>query len=310
MLRIGTRGSKLALWQATNVQQRLAGRGVDSTLVVIKTTGDMRTDVPLSAVGGKALFLKELEAALEERAIDLAVHSLKDVPSILDPAFELAAYVERSDPRDAWLSRSGTAWRDPAILHIGSSSPRRRAQLLAARRDLNITMLRGNVDTRIEKMRRGEFDGIVLAAAGLVRLERANEITSFFTHDEMLPSAGQGIIAVETLRDGKAREAVAILDDPAVRLVAEVERGVLQSFGTLLDCYSSVAVHAYIDVDNGALSAHAFFSDLEGLHVIRDHEEGAPSDAARVVGDLAEKLKLSGAEKLLESASASGGAYS
>lgn len=307
MLRIGTRGSKLALWQATNVQQRLAALGVESTLVVIKTTGDIRTDVPLSAVGGKALFLKELEAALEDRSIDLAVHSLKDVPSILDPSFELAAYVERSDPRDAWLSRSGAAWRDPSIIQIGSSSPRRRAQLLAARRDLEISMLRGNVDTRIEKLRRGEFDGIVLAAAGLVRLERAGEITSFFTHEEMLPSAGQGIVAVETLRDGKAREVVAVLDDPAVRLVAEVERGVLQSFGTLLDCYSSVAVHAYID--NAALLAHAFFSDLEGLHVIRAHEEGAPSEAVRVIGDLAEKLKLSGAEKLLESASASGGGH-
>lgn len=306
MLRIGTRGSALALWQASHVQQRLAEENIESTLVVIRTTGDMRADVPLSAIGGKGLFLKELEAALEQRTIDLAVHSLKDVPSLLDDQFTLAAYVERADPRDAWLSRTGAAFSDPSVTRVGSSSPRRKAQLLARRPELEVSMIRGNVDTRIEKMRRGEFDGIVLAAAGLQRLHRESEITSLFSVDDMTPAAGQGIVTVETLRDSEASSIVAAIDNATVRRLAEIERGVLQSFGTLLDCYSSIAVHAFQSQDS--LTAYAFVSDLDGSRVIRESSTGRTSDGEAVVSELADKLKTAGAVALLAQSTEASGA--
>jgi hydroxymethylbilane synthase len=201
-VRIGTRGSQLALWQANRVSQLLRERGYDPQLVTIKTTGDKRHDVSLATIGGKGLFIKELEEALARRAIDIAVHSLKDVPSIIPDAFTLAGFLERADPRDAWIHPAHRPLHElPAGAKIGTSAPRRRAQLKALFPRLVIEDIRGNVDTRIAKARDGAYDGIILASAGLTRLDRTADITSYFSTSELLPACGQGIITIETLRD-------------------------------------------------------------------------------------------------------------
>jgi hydroxymethylbilane synthase len=244
-LRIGTRGSQLALWQANEVKRRLALAGHDAELIIVKTTGDQRQDVSLASIGGKGLFIKELEEALERGTIDVAVHSLKDVPSLIPEHFVLAGFLERADPRDAWIHVDGKpieAMPDGAA--IGTSAPRRRAQLAQLFPNLRAEDVRGNVDTRIRKAREGQYAGLVLAAAGLMRLGRADEITSRFSVDEMLPAAGQGIVAMECLATHElAREAVRAINHQASEVAARMERGVLQKFGTRLDCYSAVAVH-------------------------------------------------------------------
>jgi hydroxymethylbilane synthase len=227
------------------VKRLLAGRGHDAEIVIVKTTGDRRTDVSLASIGGKGLFVKELEESLERGEIDIAVHSLKDVPSEIPEQFVLAGFLERADPRDAWLQRDGLpidALPEGAV--IGTSAPRRRAQLLARHPRLAVEDVRGNVDTRIQKMRDGRFAGIVLAAAGLTRLGRAGEITSYFEIDAMLPAAGQGIVAIECLASNDAAAAIArsITHEPSA-IAATQERSLLQKFGTRLDCYSPVAVH-------------------------------------------------------------------
>ena len=251
-IRIGTRGSQLALWQANEVARLLP---CESEIVTIKTTGDKRTDVSLASIGGKGLFIKELEEALERDAIDVAVHSLKDVPSIIPDQFELAAFLERADPRDAWVHPSGIAIDEmPAGAVIGTSAPRRRAQLAALYPRLRIEDIRGNVDTRIAKARRGQYAGIVLAGAGLQRLGRANEITSYFSIDAMLPAAGQGIIAIECLRGSNVREVVRAANHAPSESAALCERGVLQKFGERLDCYSEVAVHCTVEDRQSCLS--------------------------------------------------------
>ena len=194
-IRIGTRGSQLALWQANEVSKHLREQGYRPEIITIKTTGDKRQDVPLAAVGGKGLFIKELEEALDHGSIDIAVHSLKDVPSIIPDRFVLAGFLERADPRDAWIHLDRVAIHDlPAGSVIGTSAPRRRAQLMHRYPKLKIETIRGNVETRINKARAGLYNGIILAAAGLTRLGRDSEITSFFSPDEMVPAAGQGIV--------------------------------------------------------------------------------------------------------------------
>jgi hydroxymethylbilane synthase len=244
-LRIGTRGSQLALWQANEVRRRLALAGHDAEIAIVKTTGDKRQDVSLASIGGKGLFIKELEEALEREEIDMAVHSLKDVPSLIPEHFALAAFLERADPRDAWVHVEGKPVDEmPAGAVIGTSAPRRRAQLAQLFPHLRAEDIRGNVDTRMRKARDGEYAGLVLAAAGLTRLGRANEITSYFSIDEMIPAAGQGIVAIECLASNeRARAAARSINHEESELAALNERGVLQKFGTRLDCYSAVAVH-------------------------------------------------------------------
>jgi hydroxymethylbilane synthase len=244
-LRIGTRGSQLALWQANDVKRRLAAAGHEAEITIVKTTGDKRQDVPLAAIGGKGLFIKELEEALERDEIDVAVHSLKDVPSLIPEHFTLAAFLERADPRDAWVHVEGKPLHEmPAGAVIGTSAPRRRAQLTRLFPDLRTEDIRGNVDSRIRKAREGQYAGLVLAAAGLTRLGRAGEITSYFSIDEMIPAAGQGIVAIECLASNeRVRLAAGAINHEASERAALNERGVLQKFGTRLDCYSAVAVH-------------------------------------------------------------------
>ena len=244
-LRIGTRGSQLALWQASEVQRRLALAGHEAEIAVVKTTGDKRQDVSLAAIGGKGLFIKELEEALERQEIDVAVHSLKDVPSLIPEHFTLAAFLERADPRDAWVHVDGRPIEDmPDAAIIGTSAPRRRAQLARLFPHLRAAEIRGNVDTRLRKARDGEYAGLVLAAAGLTRLGRAREITSYFSIDEMIPAAGQGIVAIECHASNQlAGEAVRAINHEESERAALNERALLQKFGTRLDCYSAVAAH-------------------------------------------------------------------
>ncbi|MEA2462440.1 MAG: hydroxymethylbilane synthase, partial [Acidobacteriota bacterium] len=193
-LRIGTRGSALALWQANEAARLFTAAGYDPELVIVKTTGDKRQDVSLATIGGKGLFIKELEEALERGAIDVAVHSCKDVPSLIPEQFVLAGFLQRADARDAWVHPSHTPIGGlPDGATIGTSAPRRRAQLAALFPRLRVEDIRGNVDTRIQKARDGQYAGVVLASAGLTRLGRAAEITSYFDAVQMLPAAGQGI---------------------------------------------------------------------------------------------------------------------
>jgi hydroxymethylbilane synthase len=264
-VRIGTRGSALALWQANRVSDLLRVQGYEPELMVMKTTGDKRHDVSLATIGGKGLFIKELEEALERGAIDIAVHSLKDVPSIIPPQFELAGFLERADPRDAWVQPENRPLAElPAGSIIGTSAPRRRAQLQTLFPQLKIADIRGNVDTRINKARAGQYAGIILASAGLTRLGRASEITSYFSTEELLPAAGQGIIAIEARADDeRAIEVARSIDHDPSALAARSERGVLQKFGEQLDCYSCIAVH----FANGSI--RAFFSDPDGSNAIR-----------------------------------------
>ena len=267
-LRIGTRGSALALWQANEVARLLGG---DTEIVTLKTTGDKRQDVSLAAIGGKGLWVKELEEALLRDEIDLAVHSLKDVPSIMPEEFELAAFLERADPRDAWVHPAGAsidAMKPGA--KIATSAPRRRAQLQARWPHLEVEEIRGNVDTRLRKIREGQYDAGVLAAAGLTRLGLA--FTSTFSTDEMLPAAGQGIIAVETLRGNSA--ICAQINHERSAIAARCERGVLQKFGAVLDCYSPIAVHC---TPNGQITIRAFYERPDG-RAVRVEKSGANAD--------------------------------
>jgi len=293
-IRIGTRGSALALWQADETSRRLAAAGYEPELVIVKTTGDKRQDVSLATIGGKGLFIKELEDALERGSIDVAVHSLKDVPSIIPAHFALAGFLERADPRDAWVHVEGKSIAElPDGAVIGTSAPRRRAQLRTLFPELRIEDIRGNVDTRISKARDGRYDGLILASAGMTRLGRASEITSYFSVDEMLPAAGQGIVAIECLASNElAIDAARAIDDERAALAATCERGVLQKFGEQLDCYSSVAVHCTPD-----LHIRAFISDYEATRAIRASHRG--SDPAAVINAVYDDLVAQGAMELL-----------
>ena len=298
LVRIGTRGSQLALWQANETSRLLTAAGYTPEIVTIKTTGDKRTDVSLASIGGKGLFIKELEEALESGSVDIAVHSLKDVPSIIPDHFVLAGFLERADPRDAWLHPERKPVHDVAKgAVIGTSSPRRRAQLIALFPHLVVEPIRGNVDTRIHKMNAGLYAGIVLANAGLTRLGRAAEITSLFDVDEMVPAAGQGIVGIETLKtNAYARDAVAAITHRSSALAANCERGVLQKFGERLDCYSCVAVHA--TAIGGDVTIRAFLSDYEGTTPLRVTRTGSDPDA--VIDAVAGELIARGAIDLLQ----------
>jgi hydroxymethylbilane synthase len=295
-VRIGTRGSQLALWQANETARRLTAAGHRPELVIVKTTGDKRHDVSLATIGGKGLFIKELEEALTRRDVDVAVHSLKDVPSIIPDCFVLGGFLERADPRDAWVQLDGTpidALRAGAT--IGTSAPRRRAQLRLLFPSLKLEEMRGNVDTRINKLRAGLYDGAVLASAGLMRLGRASEITAQFDIDQMVPAGGQGIVAIECNKDDeRARAAAAAINHAPSETAALAERGVLQKFGAALDCYSAVAVHATV---NGHVTIRAFFGELEDGRHLRVTREGG--DAGAVVQDVYDELVRGGAMEML-----------
>jgi hydroxymethylbilane synthase len=260
---IATRESRLALWQANHVKALLEQQGHQVTLLGMTTLGDQILDRSLSKVGGKGLFVKELETALEDGKADLAVHSLKDVPMELPPGFELACVMEREDPRDAWVSPNYAKLQDlPKGATVGTSSLRRMALLRALRPDLKIEPLRGNLDTRLRKLDDGLYDGIVLAAAGLKRLGLAERIRSVFETTEMLPAAGQGALGIEVRagRDDVVR-ALSHLMDTQTWLVVSAERAVSRVMGG--SCSMPLATHATFAGD--VLSMRAAWGDPDGV---------------------------------------------
>jgi hydroxymethylbilane synthase len=277
MIVIGSRGSQLALWQARHIAAKL---NVETRIEIIKTTGDKIQDVPLSQVGGKGLFTKEIEEALLDRRIDLAVHSLKDMPSEIPAGLTLAAIPEREDPRDALV---GAPLQDGA--RVGTSSLRRSVQLMNMHRNLSIESLRGNVDTRLRKLDEGQFDTIVLAAAGLRRLGLELRISEMIPVDVMIPAVGQGALAIETRDDqGDCYQLAHALEHRASRIAITAERAFLAVFGG--GCQVPIGAHAEIDGEN--IELRAFVSEPDGSHARRGNLTG--TDPVSLGKTLAEKL--------------------
>jgi len=297
-LRIGTRGSALALWQAEHVKARLAALGQAADVVPITTTGDRLLDRRLELVGGKGAFLKEIEEALLDERVDIAVHSLKDVPTALPPGLHLAAFLERADPRDALVSASGARLAQlPKGARLGTTSLRRQAQIRAQRADLEVLDLRGNVDTRLRKVREGQYDAILLAAAGLARLGRAAEATEILEPDVMLPAPGQGAIVIECRAgDERSARAIAPLDHHATGRCVLAERSFLAGLGG--GC--NVPLGAYAEESGHEVWLRALVARADGSLVLRG--ECRDSDAAAAGRRLAEDLLARGAAALVHPA--------
>ncbi|HEX3738957.1 MAG TPA: hydroxymethylbilane synthase [Terriglobales bacterium] len=271
-LRIGSRGSQLALWQATHIAAKLRERGSEVDIQVIHTTGDKILDVALSKVGAKGMFTKEIEDALASEHIDLAVHSLKDLPTELAEKFEIAAIPAREDPRDALCSAKHSTIEDlPHNAKVGTSSLRREAQLRAIRPDLLIHPLRGNVDTRLRKLEAGDYDAIILALSGLRRLGRTELVRQIMPIEIMCPAAGQGALAIEIRAgDDDVRSALSFLDDKAARSETECERTLLKTLGG--GC--QVPVGASAKFSGGTLHLEAVVASPDGKTILREAGEG------------------------------------
>ncbi|HEV7611334.1 MAG TPA: hydroxymethylbilane synthase [Steroidobacteraceae bacterium] len=299
-LRIATRKSKLALWQAEHVATllRRAHAGLEVQLVPMVTQGDRIQDRSLAAVGGKGLFIKELEVALQERRADIAVHSMKDLPAELPEDLAIAALLERADARDALLAASGTGLDDlPRGARVGTSSLRRQAQLLAARPDLRIETLRGNVDTRLRRLDAGEMDAIVLACAGLIRLGWESRITARLDPRVSLPAVAQGVIGIECRRaDAYTQSLVAVLNHEASRIVTDAERAFAHRLGG--SCQSPIAAHARLEGER--LILDGLVAEPDGSRVLRDSLSGGIDDPGAVGRRLAERILAAGAAPLLE----------
>ena len=306
-IRIATRKSALALWQAnfvSSVLQQLPEISA-TELVPMSTRGDEILDRSLQKIGGKGLFIKELEIAIENGEADLAVHSMKDVPAELPPGFCLAATMKRANPRDALVASAGTTIQSlPKHARIGSSSLRRQAQIKMMRSDLNIEPLRGNVNTRLEKLGRGDYDAIILAAAGLERLDLQHHISHQFSPDEMLPAAAQGVLGIECLQNNaELRTILRQLDDPETVLTTHAERAIARVLQA--NCQSPVAAFATINGDSMLLTALVAHPD--GSQSMRETIEGRADDAEQLGETLAAQLLDSGARELLDSIGASHG---
>ncbi len=294
---IATRESRLALWQAEHVKALLEGLGCRVTLLGMTTQGDQILDRSLSKVGGKGLFVKELEVALHEGRADIAVHSLKDVPMDMPEGFELACVMEREDPRDAWVSAQYARLEDlPQGAVVGTSSLRRTVLLRALRPDLKIEPLRGNLDTRLRKLDEGQYAGIVLAAAGLKRLGLTSRIRHIFETEQMLPAAGQGALGIEIRSDRDDLRALLapLADAPSWRRVA-AERAVSRAMGG--SCSMPLAAHAVIE--QGVLQLRAAWGDPEGtaqLVTAQAHVAATDLQAAEALGlSVAQSLRQAGA---------------
>jgi hydroxymethylbilane synthase len=294
-IRLGTRGSALALWQAEHVRERLTRGGHEVEVHTITTSGDRILDRRLESVGGKGAFLKEIEEALLAGAVDLAVHSLKDVPTALPDGLGLCGFLERADPRDALLSASGQPLARLAPgARVGTTSLRRAAQLKARRPDLHVEDLRGNVDTRIRRLREGRYDAILLAMAGLTRLGRAGEVTEALDPWTFLPAPGQGVMALECRTDDPAvRGAADALRHPQTERAVTAERTFLAALGG--GC--NVPLGAYAVVEDGALRLAAFVARPDGAAILRG--EGRAADPVTLGQSVAEDLRSRGAATLL-----------
>ncbi len=302
---IGTRSSKLALWQAEWVKSELQrmNPGLEVELNKIKTTGDKILDVPLAQVGGKGLFVKEIEEALLKGEADLAVHSMKDVPTEFPDGLHLPVICKREDPRDAFISgRAGSgfnikSYRDlPQGASIGTSSLRRACQLLSSRPDLKIMQLRGNLDTRLRKLDEGQFDAIILAAAGVKRLGWSDRITELIPAEFSLPAIGQGAIGIECrIGDDAINNLVKPLNDNATALCVRAERACLKKLEG--GCQVPIAAHALIA--DGRIIIDGLVGSVSGDKIIRAHREGDSSEPEALGTALGQELLSKGADKIL-----------
>ncbi|CCJ72352.1 Porphobilinogen deaminase [Cronobacter condimenti 1330] len=299
VLRIATRQSPLALWQAQYVKQRLEAchPGLTVELVPMVTRGDVILDTPLAKVGGKGLFVKELELAMLDGRADIAVHSMKDVPVEFPEGLGLVTICEREDPRDAFVSNHYQSLDDmPAGSIVGTSSLRRQCQIAARRPDLIIRSLRGNVGTRLSKLDNGEYDAIILAVAGLKRLQLEARITSRLAPEVSLPAVGQGAVGIECrLDDTRTRELLAPLNhaETAVRVRAE------RAMNTRLEGGCQVPIGSYAELTDGELWLRALVGASDGSRIVRGERRGAPQDARELGISLAEELLNHGAREIL-----------
>jgi hydroxymethylbilane synthase len=299
-LRIATRKSQLALWQAEHVAMllRQAHVGLKVELVPMLTQGDRIQDRSLAAIGGKGLFIKELEVALDEQRADIAVHSMKDLPGDLPEGLIIAAVLERADARDALLTAKASRLDDlPEGARVGTSSLRRQAQLLAARPDLRIEALRGNVDTRLRRLDAGEMDAIVLACAGLIRLGLESRITARLDPRISLPAVAQGVIGIECRgADSRTVELVTVLNHPATRVAMDAERAFAHRLGG--SCQSPIAAHA--ELEGKSLILDGLVAEPNGSRLLRDRQSGSIEDPAALGRLLAERILAAGAGPLLQ----------
>jgi hydroxymethylbilane synthase len=298
-IRIATRRSRLALWQAGHVGELLlrANPDLEVEYVAMATQGDRVRDRPLADVGGKGLFVRELERAIADGRADIAVHSMKDVPAELPDEMCIAAVLHRANPLDAFVSVKypGLAALPPGA-RIGTSSPRRQAQLHEARPDLLVTLLRGNVDTRLRRLEEGALDAILLACAGLERLGLAAHITEVLDAETFVPAVGQGVIGIECgVHDDASRAGVAALHDPPTALCLAAERAYAQRLHG--SCHSPIAGHATLD--GGGLRLRGFIGSPDGREVYRDCIAGPAADAAELGLALADRMRDAGAAALL-----------
>ena len=295
MLTIGSRGSALALWQARWAASQLEALGEPARIEVIHTTGDRVLDVTLAKVGTKGMFTKEIEEALLAGSIDIAVHSLKDMPADLPAGLTLAAVPEREDARDCVVGCPLSSLAAGA--RVGTSSLRRAAQLRALRPDLEILDIRGNVDTRLRKLDEGRYQAILLAAAGLHRLGLHGRIAEYLEPDRMCPAVGQGALAIETRADGgRAGQLADSLDHPATRAAVSAERALLGALGG--GC--QVPAGAYAHLENGVLRMRAIAASPDGLRVIRTSVSGDPAQARALGLQAGDELLAQGAREILE----------
>jgi hydroxymethylbilane synthase len=299
-IRIGTRGSPLALYQANWVKDRLTEvhPHLHVTLMKIKTTGDKIQDAPLAKIGGKGLFVKEIEEALIQRKIDLAVHSIKDVPTEFPEGLHLAAITKREDPRDVFISKDGTLLKDlPRGAKIGTSSLRRQAQLLHFRGDFEMIPLRGNLDTRIRKLKTMDLDGVVLALAGVKRLNLEKNITEILPTEISLPAVGQGALGIETrIGDQETEGYLQFLNDPESSVAVSAERAFLKK----LEGGCQVPIAAFGRMEGGTLHIEGLVGRTDGKKLIRHHVEGPAREAEAMGTRLAEILLENGAGEILE----------
>jgi hydroxymethylbilane synthase len=294
VLVIGSRGSQLALWQANYIKDRLEARGLEARIEIIRTSGDAVADTPLHQIGGKGLFTREIEEALLERTIDMAVHSMKDLPTELPKGLTIAAIPQRADARDAIVGGRLRSLKFGA--RVGTSSLRRIAQLRRIRPDLNVQPIRGNVDTRISKVERGDYDAIVLAAAGLQRLGWSDIISEVFRQDIILPAVAQGALAIETLEEGRGQEIAQTLDDPWTRFPVMAERAMLAALGG--GCQAPIGAFGSLENTELFLTGGVFTSD--GREMIRYTATGECTRPMELGRNVAQVLLKRGAQAILD----------
>jgi hydroxymethylbilane synthase len=295
-LRIGSRGSQLALWQANHISARLRERGHQVEIEIIKTTGDKITDVALAKVGTKGMFTKEIEEALAAGRVDLAVHSLKDVPTEVPPDFEIAAITRRENPRDVLVSKKHASIKElPQRARVGTSSLRRQAQLKALRPDLEIYPLRGNVDTRLRKLEAGDYEAIILAAAGVNRLGLTALVKQVIPAEIMCPAAGQGALGIEIRKGDEAiRQHLSFLDDSAARQTTTAERALLNKLGG--GC--QVPIGAFADLRAKEIHLEGVVAHPDGSLVLRESRDG--NDPELLGNEVGESLLSRGGDAILQ----------